>query len=80
MASGLSGWDIVSGGKLYQFSDVMTLIRGAHTLKVGGEVRRMRPWQLAEDTGRRGTYSFTGGFTGQVQNGSIVEGTWVRYR
>jgi hypothetical protein len=35
----------------------------------------MSPWQLAEDTGRRGTYGFTGGFTGQVQNGSIVEGT-----
>ena len=69
------GWDIVSGGKLYQFNDVLTLIRGAHTLKVGGEIRRMAPWQLAEDTGRRGVFSFTGGFTSQIQNSASVPGT-----
>jgi hypothetical protein len=69
------GWDIVSGGKLYTFNDVLTLIRGAHTFKVGGEIRRMAPWQLAEDTGRRGVFTFTGDFTAQVQKGASVAGT-----
>ena len=29
------GWDIVSSGTVYQYSDVLTLIRGAHTVKLG---------------------------------------------
>ena len=69
------GWDIVSGGKQFQYSDVLTLIRGNHTLKVGAEVRNMRPWVLAEDTGRRGTFTYTGEFTAQLQDGSPMLGT-----
>jgi hypothetical protein len=73
--AGPFGWDIVSTGTVFQYSDVLTLIRGAHTVKLGGEVRDMRPWAMAEDTGRRGTYSFTGQFTGQLQSGAVVPNT-----
>ncbi len=68
-------WDIVSGGKLFQYSDVLTMIRGRHTIKVGGSVSDMRPWELAEDTGLRGSWSFTGEFTSQLRQQSAVAGT-----
>ncbi len=68
-------WDIVSGGKLFQYHDILTLIRGKHTIKVGADINHMSPWQLAEDTGLRPAYSFTGDFTSQVRQGSSVSGT-----
>ena len=68
-------WDIVSGGKLFQYSDVLTMIRGRHTIKVGATVSDMRPWELAEDTGLRGSWSFTGEFTSQLQQRAAVPGT-----
>jgi hypothetical protein len=68
-------WDIVSGGKLFQYHDILTLIRGKHTLKIGADISNMRPWQLAEDTGLRPAYSFTGDFTSQLRQGSSVSGT-----
>jgi len=73
--AGPFGWDIVSTGTVYQYSDVLTMIRGAHTVKLGGQVRDMRPWAMAEDTGRRGQYSFTGEFTSQLRGGAVVANT-----
>lgn len=69
--------DVVSGGRMYQLTDVLTRIHGAHTFKAGATVRMMRPWRLAEDNGRRGTYTFSGQFTAQLNDGSEVGGTGI---
>jgi hypothetical protein len=68
-------WDVISSGQLFQYRDMLTLIRGRHTIKVGGEIRDQRPWKLAEDGAKRGQFSFTGDFTAQLQNGSSVPNT-----
>ena len=68
-------WDIVSGGKLFQYKDVLTMIRGRHTISVGGSISDMRPWELAEDTGLRGSWAFTGQFTAQLNQQAAVAGT-----
>lgn len=68
-------WDIVSGGKLFQYRDVLTMIRGRHTIKVGVSVSDMRPWELAEDTGLRGSWSFTGQFTAQLRQQAAIANT-----
>jgi hypothetical protein len=68
-------WDIVSGGKLFQYHDILTMIRGKHTLKFGADISDMRPWELAEDTGLRGEWSFTGDFTSQLANGAAIPGS-----
>ena len=75
--SGIGGydWDIVSGGKLFQYHDLLTMIRGRHTIKAGADISNMRPWELAEDTGLRGEYSFTGDFTAQLRQGANVSNT-----
>ena len=69
------GWDVVSAGRLFQFSEILTLIRGNHTLKFGAEVRDVRPWEMGEDNAPRGTFSFSGASTAQLQGGSPVSGT-----
>lgn len=73
---GPDGFDVTSGGQLFQYHDVLTMIRGKHTIRVGGDVYDQRPWFLDEDASKRGTFSFTGDFTSQLSGGGVsVAGT-----
>jgi hypothetical protein len=72
---GPPNWDIVSGGNLFQYSDHLVMIRGKHTIKVGGDILDERPWSLLEDTSKRGTYTFYGDYTSQLQSGVDVPDT-----
>lgn len=75
MGFGPDGFDVVSYGHLFTYDDMFTTIRGRHTIKIGADVLDQRPWVLAEDAAKRGSFSFTGEFTAQLQNGSAVGGT-----
>ena len=57
-----------------RFLDTLTLVHKKHTMKFGGEVRRI---QLNTDTNPdpRGQFSFTGLLTSELANGAPVAGT-----
>jgi hypothetical protein len=46
-----------------QINDVLTLVRGAHTLKLGGEIRWSQ-FNISQEAAPRGQFSFSGQFTG----------------
>jgi hypothetical protein len=58
----------------FRFLDTVTFVHKKHTMKFGGEVRRI---QLNTDTNPnpRGQFSFTGLLTSELVNGSPVAGT-----
>jgi len=74
---GIGGFafDVVSGGSLFQYREMLSMVRGRHSFKAGATILDQRPWFLAEDSAKRGEFSFTGDFTAQLQNGSSVTGT-----
>ena len=45
-----------------QITDVLTLVRGAHTFKVGGEIRWSQ-FNISQEAAPRGQFSFSGQFT-----------------
>jgi hypothetical protein len=45
-----------------QITDVLTLVRGGHTIKLGGEIRWSQ-FNISQEAAPRGRYSFTGQFT-----------------
>ncbi len=45
-----------------QINDVLTLVRGSHTFKVGGEIRWSQ-FNISQEAAPRGQFSFTGQFT-----------------
>jgi Carboxypeptidase regulatory-like domain/TonB dependent receptor len=52
-----------------QITDVLTLVRGAHTLKVGGEIRWSQ-FNISQESAPRGRFSFNGQFTQNPVDGS----------
>lgn len=56
------------------FNDGMILVRGRHTVTLGGEFRR-QDLNLKTDTNGRGSFSFSGLLTSQIVNGQPVTGT-----
>jgi hypothetical protein len=46
-----------------QITDVLTLVRGAHTIKVGGEIRWSQ-FNISQEAAPRGRFFFNGKFTG----------------
>jgi hypothetical protein len=46
-----------------QINDVLTLVRGAHTIKLGGEIRWSQ-FNISQEASPRGGFTFSGGFTG----------------
>ena len=46
-----------------QVNDVLTLVRGPHTLKLGGEIRWSQ-FNISQEAAPRGQFSFSGQFTG----------------
>jgi hypothetical protein len=46
-----------------QINDVLTLVRGVHTLKLGGEIRWSQ-FNISQEAAPRGQFSFGGQFTG----------------
>jgi len=53
----------------YQYEDIVTIVRGSHTFKFGGRYLR-NDFNGFSAFPTRGTYSFTGQFTGQVNKTS----------
>jgi carboxypeptidase family protein/TonB-dependent receptor-like protein len=51
-----------------QITDVLTLVRGGHTLKLGGEIRWSQ-FNISQEASPRGRFSFSGEFT-QAADGS----------
>jgi hypothetical protein len=51
-----------------QITDVLTLVRGGHTLKLGGEIRWSQ-FNISQEASPRGRFSFSGQFT-QAADGS----------
>jgi hypothetical protein len=45
-----------------QLNDVLTLVRGAHTIKLGGEIR-WSEFNISQEAAPRGQFSFSGQFT-----------------
>jgi hypothetical protein len=52
-----------------QITDVLTLVRGGHTLKLGGEMRWSQ-FNISQEAAPRGRFSFTGQFTQNQADGS----------
>jgi hypothetical protein len=52
-----------------QITDVLTLVRGAHTLKLGGEIRWSQ-FNISQESAPRGRFSFDGQFTRNPVDGS----------
>lgn len=52
-----------------QINDVLSLVRGSHTLKLGGELRWSQ-FNISQEAAPRGQFSFTGQFTQGAINGS----------
>jgi len=46
-----------------QINDVLTLVRGAHTIKFGGEIRWSQ-FNISQEAAPRGQFTFSGAFTG----------------
>jgi outer membrane receptor protein involved in Fe transport len=51
------------GSQERQITDVFTLIRGGHTIKVGGEIRWSQ-FNISQEAAPRGQFTFNGDFTG----------------
>jgi hypothetical protein len=52
-----------------QITDVLTLVRGGHTLKLGGEIRWSQ-FNISQEASPRGRFSFSGQFTQNLVDGS----------
>lgn len=52
-----------------QITDVLTLVRGAHTIKLGGEIRWSQ-FNISQEASPRGRFSFNGQFTQNPVDGS----------
>ena len=52
-----------------QITDVLSLVRGAHTIKLGGEIRWSQ-FNISQEAAPRGQFSFTGQFTQGAVDGS----------
>ena len=71
----------------YDTSDTLTWVKGAHLIKFGGEILRDNFFRVY-DTNSRGTFGFTGSWTGQpyadfllgmLNNDNILYGTTKSY-
>ena len=49
---GSSGLNIGSNQQLFQFTDTVNIVRGRHTIRFGGEFRRMRYFQVTNSPGK----------------------------
>ena len=57
------------GSQERQITDVFTLIKGGHTIKVGGEIRWSQ-FNISQEAAPRGQFSFNGDFTKNPVNGT----------
>jgi hypothetical protein len=58
----------VSISNLFQFSDILSLVRGSHTLKIGAELRPRVNFSWEQPNDARGTYTFNGDATKDPNN------------
>ncbi len=58
----------VSFSNLFQFSDILSLVRGAHTLKIGTELRPRVNFSFRQPNDPRGTFTFNGDATRDPNN------------
>ena len=61
---GTVGWPNTYYSTTYSFADTLTWVKGSHLIKFGGDLLRSSMIEQAS-TNTRGTYAFTGSWTGQ---------------
>ena len=54
--------------QIWQFVDIMTLIRGRHTIKIGAEVKPIVNFSILQPPVPKGAFSFSGQFTADPNN------------
>ena len=60
---GSQGLNIGSNQQLFQFTDTVNYVKGRHTIRFGGEFRRMRYYQLTNSPGKP-NLTYSGQFSG----------------
>jgi len=54
---------LIFASNVFEWSDALSIVHGSHTIKVGGEFRKMQ-MNIGQIMQPRGAFTFTGGYTG----------------